>query len=275
LGLLSTLLPGLRDLRAPLAAGYLWLAALWLVCGSRITDLGEGAEASFASRNAHLAWDYMGRPGQAVALTFAAYIVGSAATDFTKGTVGSLLREMWAHALLPGATQPSDVVSKGVKENLALWLRQWETDHPEAWDFLLEERIPTYLDIEPEAIRKAESERAADQLLGQIETLRTQLLRSAPVLAEELDRRRAEGEFRIAVGFPLVALVGIAAVASGIAWLTLLVVVPLVAATRIIGSGRRRMRSANDDLIELMTIAGVMSWPKLDEAIRRGEQRAT
>ena len=28
--MLANLLPGLRDLRAPLAAGYLWLAAGWL-----------------------------------------------------------------------------------------------------------------------------------------------------------------------------------------------------------------------------------------------------
>jgi hypothetical protein len=28
--MLASLLPGLRDLRAPLAAGYLWLAAGWL-----------------------------------------------------------------------------------------------------------------------------------------------------------------------------------------------------------------------------------------------------
>jgi hypothetical protein len=42
--MLLNLLPGLRDLRAPLAAGYLWLAAGWLFFAPKLLDLQNNGE---------------------------------------------------------------------------------------------------------------------------------------------------------------------------------------------------------------------------------------
>ena len=39
---LMNLLPGLRDLRAPLAAGYLWLAVIWLLAAERCISTRRG-----------------------------------------------------------------------------------------------------------------------------------------------------------------------------------------------------------------------------------------
>src|SRR4051794_31349985 len=33
MGMLTNLLPGLRDLRTPLTVGYVWVAGLWLIAG--------------------------------------------------------------------------------------------------------------------------------------------------------------------------------------------------------------------------------------------------
>jgi hypothetical protein len=69
------LLPGLRELRAPLAAGYLWLASAWLALGSRLPverPLGKGEVARL--------WDLGGAVGKTTVLavvSFAAYLIGS------------------------------------------------------------------------------------------------------------------------------------------------------------------------------------------------------
>jgi hypothetical protein len=34
----STLIPGLREIRGPLLAGYLWMLEIWLVFGDRLPD---------------------------------------------------------------------------------------------------------------------------------------------------------------------------------------------------------------------------------------------
>ena len=41
--MLTSLLPGVRDLRAPLAAGYIWLLFGWLVVEPRYSSLGLSA----------------------------------------------------------------------------------------------------------------------------------------------------------------------------------------------------------------------------------------
>ena len=50
--MLASLLPGVRELRSPLAAGYVWLAALWLLFHDRVPESEDEAtgawEAIFA-----------------------------------------------------------------------------------------------------------------------------------------------------------------------------------------------------------------------------------
>ena len=70
---LASLLPGLREIRAPLAAGYLWMAFLWLVLRTRIPGAQEADgiiggiyEISAAA----------GRPAVLAAVSFLAYVAG-------------------------------------------------------------------------------------------------------------------------------------------------------------------------------------------------------
>ena len=71
------LLPGLRELRAPLAAGYLWLAGLWL----SLTHAGW-LPSTRPPGNGEVArlWDLGGALGKTLvlaAVTFIAYLIGS------------------------------------------------------------------------------------------------------------------------------------------------------------------------------------------------------
>jgi hypothetical protein len=69
----TTLLPGLRELRAPLAAGYLWLLAGALALAPTIrTHHRTSAVIAEGYRIA----DSLGKPGLLVAATFTAYVLG-------------------------------------------------------------------------------------------------------------------------------------------------------------------------------------------------------
>jgi hypothetical protein len=72
--MLSTLLPGIRELRAPLAAGYMWLLAGWIVLEPRIP---EAAEATGLVATLYRLDDALSGFGLAAAATFAAYLIGS------------------------------------------------------------------------------------------------------------------------------------------------------------------------------------------------------
>ncbi|MFF3642439.1 hypothetical protein [Streptomyces sp. NPDC002564] len=72
--MLSSLLPGVREIRTPLTSGYLWLAILWIFIGDSAPteDPGHGPFSTM--------WrvgESLGRPALLAALSFAAYLVGT------------------------------------------------------------------------------------------------------------------------------------------------------------------------------------------------------
>lgn len=72
--MLANLLPGLRELRVPLAAGFLWLLAIWFWVEPLVPDAGD---ASGALASAYRLSGVLSVIGLGAGLTFAAYIVGS------------------------------------------------------------------------------------------------------------------------------------------------------------------------------------------------------
>lgn len=72
--MLTNLLPGLRELRAPLSAGYLWIALIWLVLGPHIPP---PSEAQGLTRRVLEFFQDVGAIGGGVALSFAAYLIGA------------------------------------------------------------------------------------------------------------------------------------------------------------------------------------------------------
>jgi hypothetical protein len=75
MGILGSILPGAREIRAPLAAGFLWLLACWLVVRDEFERDGASTPGSV---DALLDLkDQLGDAAFLGALTFVAYIVGS------------------------------------------------------------------------------------------------------------------------------------------------------------------------------------------------------
>ncbi|SDU06425.1 hypothetical protein SAMN04489733_0828 [Amycolatopsis keratiniphila] len=72
--MLSSLLPGLRELRAPLAAGYVWLLGLWLAFRPALPSPGQ---ASGVYRDLLELGSWAGKAAVFAAATFAAYLLGT------------------------------------------------------------------------------------------------------------------------------------------------------------------------------------------------------
>lgn len=89
--MVAELLPGIRDIRAQLAAGYLWMVWLWITFGPRIPGREEAA-GFFASLYQIL--DAVNFVGIGIGASFIAYLVGS----FSQGLFHRLL--LWAAKLL-------------------------------------------------------------------------------------------------------------------------------------------------------------------------------
>jgi hypothetical protein len=99
---IANLLPGLRELRAPLAAGYLWLLGAWLLVEPHIADRTDATGAVAALYDLESA---AGPLGVVAGVSFVAYLIGSLSEE--------LLAKPWRQAML--------------------WWPRTESDAPDAW----------------------------------------------------------------------------------------------------------------------------------------------
>lgn len=90
MSLFNSLIPGVREVRAPLIAGYLWLLCLWLLLEPR-SPSPEGNE--IYERIAELA-EVVGPLGQAFAVSICAYILGSLIQAGFRAAWNRLTRDM-------------------------------------------------------------------------------------------------------------------------------------------------------------------------------------
>ena len=90
--MLANVLPGLRELRPPLSAGYLWLAFIWLVAAPRFPDISE---ADGMERRILELFRDLDVVGSGVVLSFIAYLVGAV----SQATLDPVLRLLASTAL--------------------------------------------------------------------------------------------------------------------------------------------------------------------------------
>lgn len=279
--LLASVLPGLRQLRAPLASGYLWLLAAGLALAELIPK--PAAAQAGILRDVYDAAAAAGHSAITVAATFTAYLVGVLSVQATTVLLPTLrvlpkLRVLRKQAPIGSRTRPETTVPSAAGQRM---LREAVLDQlaarydkdPELEAKLAETRARCGAqgELSDSAIRRAMLDVRFD-----IDAYARNLERDLPLMPlrllgeekereiyGEFDRRRAEAEFRAAVALPLAALVVVIAVRTSAWWL-----LALAGPALLVLEARRQATAAADILAESIRARAPHS-PALDH-VRAG-----
>lgn len=198
--ILSNALPGFRDLRGPIVAGYMWLLFAWLLVAP---DIDNRPDDKIGAAVYDLAHD-VSRVGVAFAVSVAAYLIGSISQE------GSRVLRRFGSRLVrgrPGFLLVADVHHRAVEK-----VRDATSGlaaRPSA------EKVVDNLISLTETYERGATEHV-DQELNLPGTL---LLGDRPELFAEVDRLRAEGDLRLAVVPPALALIVLLALQVSVFWL--------------------------------------------------------
>lgn len=228
--ILASALPGFRDLRAPLTAGYLWLFLLWMVIkpdiSKRPTNSVIGSVYDLA-KDAGPIWLGLG-------VGVAAYLVGSvsqAMSPMLSEGVSAVLQ--WLYKQTENRPLPRKTLERMIAEYERDLVQQYEQ---EAARKLREngsrENSGAVINASAEIANRGSAARRG--LESELELPATLLLiergrETDPQLFSEADRLKAEREFRLAVVPPLSAIaIYLACNQSPWLWLALLAVLVLL-----------------------------------------------
>ncbi|HKA69150.1 MAG TPA: hypothetical protein VKG85_08560 [Actinomycetes bacterium] len=261
--MLTSVLPGLRELRAPLSAGFLWLLALWFAA-ERVVP--ERATASGPVASAYRLGGLLETIGLGAAVAFAAYLVGSLSVFLFSTPLRRIMRTSaeaprnWRDTLSIGAWRALQQVAQDAAERLNAVLSLSGTDISEAiirfrwvprepdpsqaapsklvatrprpgpwWRRVLAKyRKPRRYPHSPGAWdlpADRDQRQLAELVVPDLPVIATtRLLGKHPDMFSAVDRDRAEVDFRLAVIPPVLAL-AIAVAGYELGWIGLLVVV--------------------------------------------------
>jgi len=293
---LMNLLPGLRELRTPLAAGYTWLLSAWLVFYDRLPNRREAHGAVLAL---YQLTDVVGKPVLLTATSFAAFLIGSMLRIEPATVREILLRALskhWSRAYLRRVPEasifeyeevqvghlPAEMPPQMVDQFLSDDTRSMINGQrgvavkrpPMVSQFAIEaltltlrrtaEEAAPGRQVSPMAAHFIAHRILLDQGIRQL-AIRLQVDRTD--LFQEYDRRVAEGDFRVNVGLALSGLGLTFSLASGSPWGISSVILTLL----MLRSGIYRAQTANDVVIEAL-VAGYIASPEInafDQQIRR------
>ena len=239
--MLTNLLPGLRDVRTPLACGYVWLLTLWIFVG---THVPSRLHATGAIATLYTIDSVIGKPGELAALTFVAYLIGT----LTELRI-SRLQPNVARALPWRTANEELLITSGCWDDLLAFSKA-KVDGTSFQDNRYK-----VLPLELPKETWQDMRELIGRILQQLDLLRIRLLLANADLFGEHDRLAAEADLRASVALSSVGL-AVALLSHGAAGLGTAV---LVASYPVFRSGRGRAKRANDILIQAV-ISGRISF---------------
>lgn len=266
------LLPGIREVRAPLIAGYLWLLGLWIVFEPIV---GDDVENSELSKTLDRLDGLMSPIALGIVISVAAYLIGA----LVDGGLQALRLRLVRNRTIGGTAGPDDGPS--VK---AMWsLEQLGEQHVEQAAQRLAKAdleladLPEGLFGDAEEHMVDEDDRTADRLSGELQRsimeelplVATRLMSESPELSSAADRLRAEAELRFAVGLSLPILLAAAAFRLSPWCLFGLLVTP-----PLLSQAHRRSQAANDVLVDALFLRKVEA-PAVERLSRAVDDRIT
>lgn len=281
--MLTSLLPGLRELRAPLSAGVLWLLAIWFLAEPSVPDADE---ARGVAASAYRLAEPLSVFGMGAVIAFAAYLVGSLSVFVFSGRLRRLIPvatrtgRFGLAGLSPGGQEALLQVARDGRRRLDETLslsgfgvpdvlttvdnRQSPPRGPSPARRLLGGRrraaLPDLQDITLNSRTLVElPEQQQEATLADLVVRDLEVIADAQLLGQEddvfsaVDRDRTELEFRLAVVPALVALAGALAVrqSSPVA-AVVAVLLGVAAAVGLMLDAARQQRTANDLLLNLL-----------------------
>jgi hypothetical protein len=275
------LLPGIREVRAPLAAGYLWLLALWVALEPVLPD--ERSATGVVESLYRLA-DGLSAVGVGVAVSFAAYLVGSLSISLFGLPLGK-----W-HGRRDLSAQARDALAELARATRSELERILSISGVDVEQLLDESRVIAEVALpggnrkilykrrrrgrrphprgpgraQPRDFEAEQQGRIAFAVTRELDVIATtRLLGRDQELYSAIDRLRAETEFRRAIVPPIV----FGGLAVGLRvpgpWWLLVVVVTSALAVGLLVDSIALQRRVNDLLLDVLTDNRVQS-PILD-----------
>ncbi|MFF4104347.1 hypothetical protein [Streptomyces sp. NPDC001903] len=266
--MLASLLPGIRELRTPLATGYLYLLTLFLIVAGSIPTRAEAHEPLSLLYNVV---EWMGKPAAFAAGTFVAYLLGSV-LEVHAITVSRALWALRKRYWLPDRRKLNHVLES--QAGRSQW-RDLPGDRPHdnpflhlmaAQEALTKSAVDTLAAYCADRLgRPVRSSRtfaeALAPLIGDLPQLRTRLHAASKDLYGDYDRLAAEADLKVNVGAAAIVLSVLAAIQVEPWWA--LVCGPMML---LIYRGLSLARQANDVLVQAI-VTGVVQSPKFDAYI--------
>jgi hypothetical protein len=246
LTVLASLLPGLRDIRTPLAAGYLWVVVLWLLLHDYVPK--SATEAQGAVGSLYQLGSLVGGSAGLAAVSFIAYLLGLILAIFTE-RLGTLIKAKISreHAPSPDARKQSQL---GRFVDTALF--DFEQDYPR---FTVYDYVDVFGQMPGRTVHREEKSRDEvrqtflEFVIDEYPAIAIRLQAKNRDLWDTYDRHTAEAEFRLGIAPPLVlASVTLAFQASP--WWLCLLVVPAA----LVWLAWREFKQANLTLTQAITL---------------------
>ncbi|WP_410666463.1 hypothetical protein [Amycolatopsis sp. cmx-4-68] len=236
--MLASLLPGFRDVRSALVAGYLWFCAGWLLIGHY-----HPPSAGLLGKPALELLELFGTGGRLAAISVFCLLIGEVTGSVVAAMFGRLshasLQRLTAADLdhLPGG--PLAVfrpVSGRTVERMRGRIRQ---EHRQRQELIS--------DATPRGINPHEVDRIAIDAVREVLHVSPRLIVAKPELYAEFSRLKAESEFRDAILLPLPVLaVAVCANLTAPASVEgLVIAVVLLADGYLFAQARKRFRQAH------------------------------
>jgi hypothetical protein len=240
-GVLASLLPGLRDLRAPLAAGYVWLGVVWVAWGRNQTGLAE--EPGLAG-DVYRLGKSAGPLATAAALSFVAYLIGILAI-----AVGAMVIQGGAWIFLTSPIARLESWPFVPAERRAALRATAQTRTP-----FVQDRAERLIWDRYRGLGKDELSRWSVRLAEDLRLVPFRLIGKEPELYGEYDRLRSEAEFRLAVSGPLLVLITLLASSFSL-WWAFALPMPIF----LLYTGVQQQRAADDVLFDAIRAGRVES----------------
>ena len=272
--MLTSILPGLRDLRTPLATGYMYLALYWLWFGSAIPGRDQ---ADGVIRRIYELQGFLGVSAVITVVTFVAYLVGSVLNikqvpSFIQAWILKTVPALNTHAKKQFDDVSRELVAERSRQ-LVTRLREGQVD----LDLVFEQSgVPTgvgvtYGEGAPyEEVFRERGSRTQQLFEGRIRNevplMAVRLHSTKSAIFDDYDRSRSEAEFRASLVIPSTLIILTLPLALGATWwlAVIMAVFAIIVGLSLSYRSMLKSREAESTVVQVMAIGEVIKSPTED-----------